>query len=98
MDILDVILVGLASWRMASLLVDEEGPGLIFEKIRDVVGANRPGEIEGFIPSVFSCIYCMSVWTTLLAFLLWLIAPIVVMIVAAMSVALIVQKFAGLDE
>ena len=99
MNFLDVILIGLASWRMASLLVGEDGPGLIFDKLRTRVGANNPGKIEGFLPSVFSCIYCMSVWTTLFAaFLFWVIDPVVVMILAAMSVALIVNKFAGLDD
>ena len=97
MGIEECLFIGLASWRIANMLVNEDGPGLIFEKVRDVAGANRPGKIEGFLSSVFSCVFCMSVWTTLGAFLLWLLIPEVVIIIAAMAVALVVHKLAKLD-
>ena len=77
---------------MANLLVMEDGPGLVFEKLRNGLGV-KPGRIEGFIPSVFSCVYCMSVWTTAFTFVLWFISPFIVMVIAAMSIALIVDHF-----
>lgn len=87
-----VILLGLASWRIANMLVNEAGPGDIFEKLRSRAGI-KPGPIEGFLPGLFSCIYCMSVWTTLLVYLLWSIEPAVVIILAAAAIAVLIQKF-----
>lgn len=97
MTAVDVLIIGLASWRLASLLVNEEGPGLIFMRLRSRVGVREgPGEqSSGFLPLVFSCMWCMSVWTTLLAAGIWYLEPVAVMIVAAMSVALIPEALHG---
>lgn len=97
MNILDVVIIGLAGWRLASLLVTEEGPGLIFMRFRMWLGVREePGEqSSGFFPLVFSCMWCMSVWTTLLAAGIWYLEPVAVMIVAAMAVALIPEALYG---
>lgn len=97
MDLVDITIIGLASWRVASMLVHEDGPALIFQKVRDAAGL-KPGPVSGFFPTLFSCMYCMSVWTTIAAFLLYLLFPVLVMLIAAMSVSLIVHKLAGLEE
>lgn len=89
--LLEAILIGLAGWRVANLLVNEDGPLDIFERVRLFVGM-KPGEISGFMPKLFSCIFCMSVWTTFGAYLTYLISPITVMIVAAMTIALVVDR------
>lgn len=91
MTFLDVLIIGLASWRVASLLVNEEGPGLVFMRLRTMVGVvEGPGEqSSGFLPLLFSCIWCMSVWTTLLAAGIWYIEPVAVMVIAAMTIALL---------
>lgn len=91
-----LILIGLASWRIASLLVNEDGPALVFDHLRAGVGLGRePGEVSGFLPLLFSCIWCMSVWTTPLMYVVWLLEPRAVMIVAAMAVALIPEALHG---
>lgn len=86
------VFIGFASWRIAHMLVDEEGPALIFERIREFVGANKPGKVTGFLPTLFSCVYCMSVWTTMTLFLVWQVEPVAVMLIAAMSLALVVHS------
>lgn len=90
-----MILIGLASWRMAHLLTFEEGPGLIFMRLRTAVGVKEgPGEqSSGFFPLAFSCMWCMSVWTTLLAAGIWYLEPVAVMVIAAMTVALLPELF-----
>lgn len=97
MSHVDVLIIGLASWRIASLLVTEEGPGLVFMRLRTMVGVlEGPGEqSSGFLPLVFSCIWCMSIWTTLLAAAIWYLEPVAVMICAAMTVALIPEALHG---
>lgn len=89
--ILEAVLLGLAGWRVASMLVGEDGPSGIFEKLRRAVGV-KEGPVEGFLPSVFSCIMCMTVWTTMLAYLLWQIEPVLVMLLAAMTIALLADS------
>lgn len=93
-EILTSIIVGLASWRLANLLVNESGPFDIFERIRYLAGI-RVGEVNGFLPLLFSCVYCMSVWTTIAAYLTYIICPTIVIIIAAMTIALIANRFAG---
>lgn len=64
-DLSALIVLGLACWRLANMLVNELGPLDIFDRLRGV--ANRiPG-----VDDLFACIYCMSVWTALLMVWLW---------------------------
>jgi hypothetical protein len=87
----DVLIIGLGGWRLASLLVREEGPGRIFERLRDWAGVPRgTGEIEGFFAGVLSCIWCASIFTTTGVWALWLVAPEVAALTAAWAVAMLV--------
>lgn len=54
-------MLGLATWRLSILLIQDDGPFLVFSRLRRAVGADRPGEVTG-LAFVFTCIYCMSVW------------------------------------
>lgn len=69
------------------MLVDENGPWDIFEKMRTAAGI-KPGEITSFFGLLLSCIYCTTVWTTLFMTGIWYLEPVAVMICAAMAVAL----------
>ena len=91
------ILIGLAGWRIASLLIAEDGPFRVFVKLREL--AIPIGEIKprpGFFETLFTCIWCMSVWTTLLMALTWLFVPEAVVVIAAMSIALIPELVSNL--
>lgn len=57
-----VLLLSLATWRLAYMLVHEDGPGEIFDRLRRI--ANRIPVID----DLFACIYCMSVWIALLLY------------------------------
>jgi hypothetical protein len=90
---LEVALIGLAAWRMASLLVTEDGPWDVFLRLRLAIGTERD-ELNP-VAKMFTCTWCMSVWTTALAAGLHSVAPLAVAIMAAMTVAVIVQAFVG---
>jgi len=90
--IVEAVLIGLAAWRMANFLVNENGPFDIVVSLREQVGV-KVGTIEGFFPSLFTCVYCMSVWTAIYMYVLWEIEPIIVMVVAAMAIALVAERF-----
>ena len=66
-----VIVVALAVWRLSSVLAREDGPWLVFERLRYALGvryddmSKRYGEnvvAEGII-----CTWCNSVWLGILA-------------------------------
>lgn len=50
---MDYLILALATWRISSLLVDEDGPFKILAIIR--VYASK-------LTGAFECIWCMSIW------------------------------------
>lgn len=94
MDLIAVVIAGLAGWRIANLFLYEDGPWEIFAKFRKLVGI-KPGRVEGFFPTLFSCIYCLGFWTALGAFLLFRIFPDAAIVIAAAAVVILVDKAAS---
>lgn len=82
------ILMGLAGHRLASLLALEAGPGDVLEKARRAVGVPATGEVKGFLPTLLTCMMCLTIWTTLAMWGLWQFSPEAVAVIAAMGVAL----------
>ena len=74
--------MALAVYRMTQLLVNEEGPGKIFYRIRELAGINEK-VIDGMILKEASskwgelllCHKCVSVWIALLAVLSQVFIP-----------------------
>lgn len=92
--LLRAVVVGLASWRLASLLVDEEGPGHVFARLRAAVGIPAgPGELpDSLLAGILSCVWCASVWV---APVFWLASypwPELPGMGAAMAIALIAHR------
>lgn len=54
-DILTLVLLILSTWRVSSLLVNEDGPGYVFDHVRRIAVRLR-------IDGAFACVWCMSVW------------------------------------
>lgn len=74
----EFILMGLATWRTASLLVREAGPFHVFRKIRELAGITHDdgGQVlsipDGLFAGILSCIWCCSIWTAFAWLLIWL--------------------------
>ncbi len=85
------VLIGLAAWRVAFLIVFEDGPFDSFGRLRRLVGVPLEGEISGFLPGVFSCVHCMSFWTVAGFAGLYLLEPRAVIPFAAWGVVLAVH-------
>lgn len=59
----------LATWRLAQLLHDEDGPWQIFARLRDVAGVrydewSRPYS-DKQVGKMLSCFWCTSIWAAL---------------------------------
>lgn len=71
-DPLALIVIALASWRIAYLLTNEAGPANVFGRFRDLFADPTDMEIKpGSLMQLTTCVYCMSFWTTAAVALLW---------------------------
>lgn len=62
---LTIIILGLTVYQLTDLLVSQEGPYFIFEKIRIYFGVDSETEEYSLIASILSCPYCTQVWVSL---------------------------------
>lgn len=90
-DLARVLICGLAGWRLAWLLLYNEGPFGVFERVRTRVGVGKPGEVGG-LALLFSCHVCMTVWTASAAWLAWEWRWWLAAIPAAWAVALLAEQ------
>ena len=96
---LQLPLVALAAWRLAVLLVLEGGPGGIFRRLRSLVGIEHddggaPTSWPEHLPgSLFTCVWCLSFWTTLLLYGILLVAPYVVVVLGTWGAATYLEAY-----
>jgi hypothetical protein len=53
LNFVTLLILSLATWRISSLLTQEDGPWLVFQKIRDRTHS---------ITTVLECVWCLSIW------------------------------------
>lgn len=76
-DVVDVLVLALAVWRLASLLTYERGPFNLFERLRSVVNirhnAHGRPEVwpESFWGELLTCVWCISPYIGALAVVLY---------------------------
>jgi hypothetical protein len=72
MSVHSLIILALATWRLTSLLVNEDGPFKMFYRLREWAGVihNGNGDVIGCENSLFagllSCFWCTSVWIAII--------------------------------
>lgn len=101
-DALTLAVLALAGWRVAYMLTNEDGPANVFGKVRLHLSANPYGEIKpGSADKLFTCVYCMSFWTTAAAALIWAVdikaARDAILVVAAWGAATALDMMARRD-
>ena len=100
---LHFIVSGVASWRIASMLVVERGPYAMFERLRDRLCVYELRRFEDSVDRIpvnewahlFGCVWCMSVWVTVPIFAFSFVSPYAVAMLAAMTTAIIVEHHLG---
>ena len=88
MQALDLLILALATWRLAYFATKESGPWGVMATVRAV----------STLGGLLTCIYCASVWTALLAYLVYLVFPPAVYIVAASGGAMLLHRYTGADH
>jgi hypothetical protein len=73
MDIITLLILSLATWRVSSLFVVEDGPFKMFAKLR--------GKITLF--GLLSCLWCLSVWVGAAVIAAWYFVPFWTVILCA---------------
>ena len=90
MSVTEFLIFALATWRVASLVADEDGPWMVLERLRDALGVTyiavtddlgQPtGEAEragtNVVAEAMICVWCNSIYIGLFFALLHLIAPL----------------------
>lgn len=69
-----MIIEALAVWRLAHLIVYEDGPGDIFWRIRKAAGAEDEGSLSNLAKGL-TCIWCVSMWAAMFLIALRLLIP-----------------------
>lgn len=90
MPLITAILIGAAGWRIASLLVDEDGPFDIFVHVR---ASFQPEGPQTGIGKMLTCIWCTGLWTTLFVALIWLVWHPPVILIAASAIPCLLERW-----
>lgn len=83
----DILLIGLAAWRLAYMLVKEDGPFEMFSKLRKLAGIEqiiiKDGDkvdvaltAKNTLAEGLLCVWCVSVWTATFLYVGTLIQPL----------------------
>lgn len=93
------ILAALAVWRLSFMLVMEDGPFQIFEKLRNRFEVYRNGDErvclnDGVIGNILICLGCTSVWVSagislylaLMGLIIWPLFPVVWLTLSSVSI------------
>ena len=87
-----LVLIGLGGWRIAFLLVREDGPFDFVLLLRRALGVPDEGEIEGFFARLLTCIYCTSFWTVAALSGLYYVEPWAVVPFAAWGLVMLLER------
>ena len=99
-----VIIVGLATWRVASLLTTEEGPWGLFTRLRRWVRAEIDIDLSapaadvpepGFFGKLLSCVWCLSPYVAVIFWGLWEVHWYVPGIAAAAGLTIMAERWVG---
>ena len=96
----ELIILGLATWRLTSLIVNEDGPFELLLRLRYVLGVryDEHSEVYGtnVIAKALMCVWCASLWVAAFWAVLFLIYPkigtIIALPFALSAVAIMIER------
>lgn len=98
---MEFLILMLATFRITSLLVDEDGPLSLFSRFRQLVGVrvDKNGETYGknVIATGLTCLWCTSVWVGIAWAIAYFFSPngtiLIAMPLALSSGAILVSRW-----
>lgn len=93
--------LALATWRISSLIINDDGPFEVFAKFRHLVGVRYNEHSEAYgtseLAELFTCICCFSIWVGTAWALFYYFYPVIAFWLALplsfSAVAIIVNKY-----
>ncbi len=99
MGIEQAILIGLAAWRLTALLSYERGPLDVFLRLRSLLGFEHDDDgrpeswADGVVRNLIACPWCLGLPMAAVAFGLWQVVPLAVIVLAAATVVVAVERW-----
>ncbi len=99
MGIEQAILIGLAAWRLTALLSYERGPFDVFLRLRTWLGFTHADDGQpdwwtgGVLRDLIACPWCLGLPMAAVAFGLWQVVPLAVIVLAAATVVVAVERW-----
>lgn len=96
-----LVVLGLVTWRLTSMLTKESGPYDIFGRLRDAVGIHYDelsNCVGGPVSGMLCCFWCTSVWIAVILMTIvgvqvhFSVQHIVALALAISTVAIIITK------
>jgi hypothetical protein len=99
MSIVDVLLLVAACYRLTELLVNDAGPWGVLAKARERVGASalncaKQHNEQAYITNVLCCVHCTGIYSAATVYVLWLVAPPLVIVLAVAGLMSLVYRAA----
>ncbi len=89
MEVLDIVILMLATWRLSSLLVDPEddGPWEMFGKFRHLLGVRHDDETGLFygtnvVAQALMCVFCTSIYVGTVITVFYIFIPVITVMVS----------------
>lgn len=66
------LIFGLAVWRASIIMTREEGPFMVFARLREFYAPDgKEWDDVGFLGKLLHCPYCLSFWVSLVIYLVY---------------------------
>lgn len=97
----EVLIIGLAAWRLAALLSYERGPFDVFVHFRSLFGIEHDSTSyepvswpQNSLARALTCVWCLGLYMAVLTWGIWeLVDPTVVVVIAASGIVVVVEKW-----
>lgn len=98
---LEFVILGLATWRLTSLAVYEDGPWDFLARLRHLIGVRYDEKSEPYgenvIATLLTCVWCASPWLAVLLLIGFAVNPTVTLWIASpfalSAIAVMVEEF-----
>lgn len=101
MNIFEIAVLGLATWRISHMMLHENGPWRILRRLRVLLGVRYYDEEDNDVASakyeITTCLWCLSVWVGIVLTAMWMYATTAAMVVtmpfALSGVAVLIEVY-----